>query len=127
MITKILSLYVFVGVLFLSIMFVYSLYRGKSGFAKALGLLSLSLDIYLLGYLMEINSRTLSEMLFWNQIQYFGIPFFPALWLIMGMLYTGRIKSLWEWKFALVLIIPILTILIRLTNEYHQFFLPALR
>lgn len=96
MITKILSLYVFVGVLFLSIMFVYSLYRGKSGFAKALGLLSLSLDIYLLGYLMEINSRTLSEMLFWNQIQYFGIPFFPALWLIMGMLYTGRIKSLWE-------------------------------
>lgn len=80
MITKILALYLFVGVVFLSIMFVYSLYRGKSGFAKTLGLLSLSLDIYLLGYLMEISSGTLSDMLFWNKIQYFGIPFFPALW-----------------------------------------------
>ena len=36
--------------------FVYFLYRGKSGFAKALGLLSLSLDICLMGYLMEINN-----------------------------------------------------------------------
>jgi diguanylate cyclase (GGDEF)-like protein len=121
-IAKVLALYVFAGVLFLSIMFVYSLYRGKSGFAKALGLLCLSLDIYLMGYLMEINSETLSEMLFWNQIQYFGIPFFPALWLLMSMLYTGRIKGLWEWKFALVFIIPILTFLFRLTNKYHYLY-----
>lgn len=122
MVAKILTLYLFVGVLFLSITFVYSLYRGKSGFARALGLLSLSLDIYLMGYLMEINSETLSEMLFWNQIQYFGIPFFPALWLIMSMLYTGHTKGLWKWKFVLIFIIPILTFGFRLTNGFHYLY-----
>lgn len=122
MITKILTFYMFVGVLFLSIMFVYSLYRGKSGFAKALGFFSLSLDIYLLGYLMEVNSGTLSDMIFWNQIQYFGIPFFPALWLILALLYTGRVKGLWEKKLILVFIMPVLTFLFRLTNKYHHLF-----
>ncbi|NLD26851.1 MAG: diguanylate cyclase [Acholeplasmataceae bacterium] len=120
--TKIITFYLFVGVLFLSIMFVYSLYRGKSGFSKTLGFLSLSLEIYLFGYLMEINSSTLSEMMFWNQIQYFGIPFFPGLWLLVCLLYTGHAKGLWEWKFVLIFIIPVLTFILRLTNQYHHIY-----
>jgi asparagine N-glycosylation enzyme membrane subunit Stt3 len=76
MLIKLLSIYLFIAILFLSFLFVYSFVRGKSSHARAMGLLSLCLQVYLLGYLLEINSSQLSEMIFWNQVKYFGIPFF---------------------------------------------------
>ena len=95
MIIKFISIYLFIGVLLLSFMFVNSFVRGKSSYAKAFGALSLTLQVYLLGYLVEINAGSLQEMYFWNQVQYSGIPFFPALWLVVSMLRlnTSILKS----------------------------------
>ena len=75
MIIKLISIYLLIGVMFLSYMFVNSFLKGRSSYAKMLGALSLVLQFYLLGYLMELNSDTLKQMLFWNQVQYFGIPY----------------------------------------------------
>lgn len=122
MLIKWISLYLFVGVMLLSFMFVYSFLRGKSSYAKVLGVLSLTLQVYLLGYLMEINSSTLEEMIFWNQIQYFGIPFFPSLWLIISMLYTGKSSYLQGARSLVIFAVPILTFIMRLTNDWHQLF-----
>lgn len=66
MITKLITLYLFVGVLLLSFMFVSSFLRGKTRYARAFGALSLTLQIYLLGYLLEINATSLKEMIFWK-------------------------------------------------------------
>ena len=49
MIIKFISIYLFIGVLLLSFMFVNSFVRGKSSYAKAFGALSLTLQVYLLG------------------------------------------------------------------------------
>ena len=122
MLIKWISLYLFVGVMLLSFMFVYSFLRGKSSYAKVLGVLSLTLQVYLLGYLMEINASTLEEMIFWNQIQYFGIPFFPSLWLIISMLYTGKSRYLQGARSLVLFAVPILTFIMRLTNDWHQLF-----
>lgn len=122
MIRNILSIYLFSSVIFLSIMFVYSYSRGKSAFAKAFGFLALTLDIYLLGYLLEVNAETIDSMMFWNQIQYFGIPFFPGFWLMVSLLYTGRIKYLWSKTSIVVFIIPVITFFMRLTNDFHHLF-----
>lgn len=119
MLIKLLSLYLFIAILFLSFLFVYSFVRGKSNHARVMGLLSLCLQIYLLGYLLEINTNQLSEMIFWNQIQYFGIPFFPALWLVISLLYTGRIDYIKGYRLIIIFIIPILTFIIRITNNVH--------
>lgn len=119
MLIKLLSIYLFIAILFLSFLFVYSFVRGKSSHARAMGLLSLCLQVYLLGYLLEINSNQLSEMIFWNQVQYFGIPFFPALWLIISLLYTGRIDYVKGYKSLIIFIIPLITFFIRLTNDFH--------
>ena len=122
MITKLISLYLFVGVLLLSFMFVSSFLRGKTRYARAFGALSLTLQIYLLGYLLEINATSLKEMIFWNQIQYFGIPFFPALWLWVSMLYTGR-GSKWQGvKLLAIFAVPIITFIMRATNEWHHLY-----
>lgn len=119
MMVKLLSLYLFCGILLLSYLFVNSFSRGRTSYAKALGALSLALQIYLLGYMMEINATTLEDMLFWNQVQYFGIPFFPAFWLVVSILYTGRGKWLQGFGNLVVYAIPILTFIMRTTNQWH--------
>lgn len=103
----------------LSYLFVYSFSRGKTNYAKALGTLSLTIEIYLLGYLMEINATQLSDMIFWNQVQYFGIPFFPALWLVVSILYTGRDHLLSAFGWLLIFIIPVISFIARSTNGLH--------
>lgn len=47
MLIQLLSIYLFAGVLLLAFMFVYAFLRGRSGYAKALGALCLSIQIYL--------------------------------------------------------------------------------
>lgn len=122
MIINCISLYLFGGIMLLSFLFVHSFLRSKSSYAKVLGILSLVLQIYLLGYLMEINSHTLQKMLFWNQVQYFGIPFFPALWLVVSMLYTGRGKFLQGFGSLVVFAVPLATFFFRLTNSWHHLY-----
>lgn len=122
MIIKWISLYLLVGIMFLTFMFVYSFLRGKANYSRVLGLLSLSLQVYLLGYLLELNVDSLSDMLFWNQVQYLGIPFFPVLWLIVSMLYTGNGYLLRGWKSVALFTIPILTFIARLTNASHHLY-----
>lgn len=122
MITKLTSVYLFAGIMLLSYLFVNSFIKGKSSYARMLGILSVVLQIYLMGYLMEINAGSLDEMLFWNQIQYFGIPFFPGLWMAVSMLYTGRGKYLQGLSGFLIFLIPIITFIMRLTNEWHHLY-----
>lgn len=122
MVIKCLSMYLFIGVMLLSFMFVNSFLRGRSSYAKVLGALSLTLQVYLLGYLMEINTGSLKEMLFWNQIQYFGIPFFPGLWLVVSMLYTGRGKYLQGFRSLFIFAIPLMTFVLHLTNDWHHLY-----
>lgn len=122
MIIKILSIYLFVGVMLLSSMFINSYRKGKSTYAKTFGALCLSLQIYLLGYLLEINTESLENMILWNQIQYFGIPFFPTLWLLVSMQYTGRVEKMKTIKGILLFFIPIMTFLLRFTNEWHHLY-----
>ncbi|WP_303870826.1 diguanylate cyclase [Acetobacterium wieringae] len=125
MIIKFISVYLFVGVLLLSFMFVNSFVRGNSSYTKAFGVFCLTTQVYLLGYLLEINAGSLEDMFFWNQVQYFGIPFFPALWLIVSILYTGKGKYLKGVGGIVVFIIPVTTFFLRLTNGWHHWYYSA--
>ena len=122
MMAKILSFYLFIGILLLMYLFVHSFSRGKSNHTRALGALSLSIQIYLLGYLMEINMTQLDQLMFWNQVQYFGIPFFPALWLLVSIIYTGRVKHLKGIHWVLIFGVPVVTFIARLTNHLHHLY-----
>ncbi len=122
MLIKIISLYLFLAILSLAYLFVHSFVRGQSQHAKLLGLLSLTLQVYLLGYLLELNVMEFEAMVFWNQIQYFGIPFFPALWFAVSTVYTGRSQWLKGWRGVLVFIVPILTFFMRLSNDWHHWY-----
>lgn len=122
MLIRSISLYLVIGIMFLAFLSVHSFSKSKSNYARALGLLSIAIQIYMFGYLMEINVATLEQMLFWNQIQYFGIPFFPGFWFMVSLLYTGRGNQMRGLKWALVFAIPMISFIARLTNPLHHLY-----
>ncbi|WKY44636.1 histidine kinase N-terminal 7TM domain-containing protein [Eubacteriaceae bacterium ES2] len=119
---KFISLYFFICVILLSLLFVSSFVRGKTSYAKILGWLSIATQVYILGYLMEINVESLETMLFWNQVQYFGIPFIPAFWLLVCLLYTDQGEGVRGIRLGLIFLVPVLTFFMRLTNNWHHLF-----
>ena len=87
------SLYLVLAVI-LSQYFSAYFFKGQDKLSKAFSALVFCISIYLFGYLMIINSSNLQEMIFWNQVQYFGLPFISVLWLTVALLYTRTICSL---------------------------------
>lgn len=61
-------------------------------------------------------------MIFWNQIQYLGLPFISVLWLMVALLYTKIIYSLRNRMVLLLFFVPVITFFMRLTNSWHHLF-----
>ena len=124
---QIISLYLFLSVLFILFICSFVMLRIHSTYMKYFLFLSLAVCVYAFGYLMEINSVSLEEMIFWNQVQYFGIPFSAALWYLVVQLYTHRIQQLKRWMVAGLFAVPVLTFFFRLTNAYHHWFYASMQ
>lgn len=82
--------------------------------AEIFSLLVLSAAIYCFGYAGEIAQTTLNGAELWLHVEYFGIPWIPALWLLGARLHRG-LKS----RAMLLFIIPVLTFAGHLTNPLH--------
>lgn len=122
---NVISLYLLVAAIITCFFTAYILTRGRSSYIRIFSALVFCCCIYLLGYLLEFCSTDLEQMYFWNQIQYFSIPFFACLWLLVALLYTKRISILRGWHFTLLFLIPLLTFFFRLTNSFHHLYYQA--
>ena len=118
-IIKVLSLYLSVAVLLSIYSICYARTKGNSPVVTYFSLLTGSLSLFIFGYLMEINSQTLEQLWFWNGIQYLALPFYPAFWLMLGLVYTGKAPAMNRLHFLLIYSVPALTFLIRQTNDFH--------
>lgn len=97
-----------------------------SSYARVTILLCFAVCFYILGYTMEINAVSASQILFWNEIEYFGIPFVSALWLTIGLLYTGHYNRYKKLLFAAIYAIPFVTMILRFTNDYHHLYFTSI-
>lgn len=93
-----------------------------SSYVKSSMLLCLSVCIYILGYTLELNSTVPSQILFWNQFEYFGIPFVSALWLTISLKYTGYFGRFRNALPPAIYGVPVLTMVLRLTNMHHHLY-----
>lgn len=98
-----------------------------SDYARTILFLCFAICIYILGYAMEINAGTRAQILFWNHIEYLGIPYVSALWLTVGLMYTGHGTRHKGWWFAAIYVIPIITMILRFTDDFHHLYFSALR
>ena len=116
------SLYLLLAVILAQFLAAYFFSKGRASYRKAFSALVLCISVYLFGYLMIINSTNLQEMIFWNQFQYFGLPFIAVLWLLVALLYTKIIHSLNMQMALLLFSVPVATFFVRLTNFWHHLF-----
>lgn len=126
MIFHFISVYLFFTILFTSYLAIYSFVRRRSVIISVLFVFSFFLSVYLLGYLLELNSTSKESMIFWNQVQYLTLPFLPGLWLLLALFYTKRVKKINLKVFSLIFLIPIITFILRFTNENHSLYYEAL-
>lgn len=121
------SFYLLISVLLTVFYAIYSLLNRKSNLSLAFSIMCLLISIYLFGYVMELNSQDLSGMLFWNNFQYFGLPFFPALWLIFSIKYTQKEQYLKPPVIAGIFVVPVFDFMMHLTNGAHHLFYASTR
>lgn len=92
----------------------------NSGVSRIFSLLMLSFFLYSMGYGFELLYKELSCKLFWVKVQYAGISFIPALWLIFALSYSSRDRWLQKPFLAVYLAIPLLTLALKITDEAHN-------
>ena len=91
-------------------------------FTRTIFLLCIAMCFYIMGYAMELNAQTPSQIEFWNMVEYIGIPYVSALWLTTALQYTGHFTRRKIALLAAIYIIPIITMVLRFTNEYHHLY-----
>lgn len=112
------------GILLASAMFTFLvsiyIYRKNDRTSKYFSFFSLSITFYSFGYAMELYSNSLSHMLFWNLVQYVGLPFLPALWIMFTIEYNNkRIRNITKLS---LFVIPILTFIFRYTSNINHLY-----
>ncbi len=96
--------------------------KRKGSAVKWFSYLLLSIAIWALCYGMELSCQDLKLMVFWNSLEYIGIAFLPATWIIFILKYTGRNLWLNKSRLGAIFIVPFVTLIMVWTNKYHQFF-----
>ncbi|NOU69643.1 diguanylate cyclase [Paenibacillus sp. LMG 31461] len=76
--------------------------------------------IYIFAHAFEMASDTLVEVKRWTVLEYIGIGAAPAIGLLIVMQYVGM--NLTRTKIAALFIIPTITLIMVITNDYHHLF-----
>lgn len=119
---NVISIYLLLGALYSVSWAVHVRTLNGSGYPCMLLLLSLALCVYLSGYAFELNAESPSQILFWDMVSFLGAPFMPALWLMTVMIYTGRYVNYRKSAPVAVFAIPLILLILRLTNDWHHLF-----
>src|SRR5215212_5367039 len=79
--------------------------------ATAFMWLALVVAEWALTYALELAGSSAPAKVFWAKLQYLGITSTPLAWLIFALHYTDRSRWLTRRNLALLLILPVLTLL----------------
>lgn len=114
------SILAFIGVvpIFIASFLVFRYWKSKG--AKELFFYCVSLGIWLFAAGVEDTSTTLSTTMLWAKIGYVGYVGNPVFLLLFLCNYSGIMKPVATGKIALLFILPIVTLVAAITNEYHK-------
>lgn len=116
----IINIFLFVSLVAMIFVIGYAIPKKQSLLIRQIGLLTFITFIYVFGYLIELNTTLLEAKLFWNLVQYLSIPIIPAVWLLIALNFIGlKLKT---YQKVLIFLIPIMTYIMRFTNNFHQLF-----
>ena len=82
--------------------------------------LTFSAFSWALCYGLEMVSTDLPATLLWSKMQYLGAVSLPVAWLALVLTYTGQRRWLSPRNVALLFVVPLITLALVWTNEYHE-------
>jgi signal transduction histidine kinase len=77
-------------------------------------------SVWAIAYALELASDNLAAMLFWIRVEYCGIAFIPAVWIVFVIRFVGRDDWLTLRNQALIYVVPVLTLTAVWTNPWHH-------
>ncbi|MGE4434214.1 MAG: histidine kinase N-terminal 7TM domain-containing protein [Bacteroidales bacterium] len=89
--------------------------------AKELTLLMVGTGIWTFGVMFETAATTIQGKAIWSGIEYIGAISSPVLYLIFVLQFTGKKKLITPKRILLLFIIPVITLILAITNEKHHF------
>ncbi len=111
----------FFGVL-LVILSVYTKKLERTPGALYFSLVLLSCGVYSILYGLEISSLTLEHALLFYKLEYLWIPMFPVFFLLFTIDYSGNGKHLRSHFILALFFIPLLTMMLVFTTQFHDLF-----
>lgn len=101
------------------ILFLYSLNKQHNYLSAPFSVMCFAIFVYIIGYALELRSDSLAQISICLKLEYFGAPFMSAFWLLFA--YKYHYKKAAPLKIALlIVIIPLVTLFLSVTNEYHH-------
>jgi len=79
-------------------------------------------SIYAFGYAFEILGTSIEWAKFWIKVEYLGVSFLPVAWLIFALNFTGHKDNIKKSTFMLLNIVPVITLIMNYTNDFHYMF-----
>jgi len=90
--------------------------------ATCFSMLLVATAIYSLFYVLEISSTSVNTVLIFYKMEYLGVSVIPFFFLFFAMNYTGKKHWMSASLTAVLLIVPLTTILLVFTTEFHGLF-----
>ncbi|MBU7032258.1 MAG: PAS domain-containing protein [Theionarchaea archaeon] len=110
-----------IGASIASIILGFHIWYSYKGLMNKIGSMTiLANTIWILGYAMELASTTPSAMIFWDQVQFISIIILPTLWFLYSIYYTCHENWITRRVKILLLIMPVVTFFLTLTNDSHN-------
>lgn len=105
---------------FYALLGLHGWHRREIPLGRVFAALMLAMAFWSLGYGFEIAAAARTLKIFWAKMQYAGIVAIPLLWLGFALEYTGRLAFLTRRNCLLLGAIPLVTLLLVWTNEFHR-------
>ncbi len=104
-----------------SLVIAFALWHRRPALGKGFFiLLMLAVSEWAIGYFFELGSVGLQNKIFWAKIKYLGVVSVPLFWFFFALEYTKNKERVKTRHIILLSVIPLLTILLTCTNEYHH-------
>jgi len=95
--------------------------------ARGLALLMLAVGWWLLANALEASALTLSAKTFWAVVEYPGIEIAPVLYLLFVLGWTRQDGRLTRQAFALLMVVPLVSVGMAATNDWHHLLWQSVR
>jgi len=74
----------------------------------------------------ELAAMTIPAKIVWGKLSYLGITSVSLFWFLFARGYSQRARWLTRWRLALLGVIPVVSLLLALTNEWHHLIWPRI-